>query len=502
MAAPRLRLFLDGVLVTELPLLGAPIRIGRLKGNELVINNLSTSRFHATLTQSGGHFVLADLGSENGSWVNGRRVKECRVGPGDRIEIGKHEIMIVVDEREAPAAAEAPAPTLVIDAALEPLDTEGELAESEEPFEEALADDGGGTELFGDAPSAGLPGPDLGEFDVSELDLSEADAKAVPPESPTVLLDDTPGSTGAPHGESTPPDTMLRSAPRAPWPVTADSSGTAAPFTPGHAGLILQRAGRLERVIPWETDRITLGRAAECELVLATPEISRRHALLVRDGDRYEVRDLESINGTMVNGQKITRHPLRSGDVVRIEDFEITFVLDRAPIHASVKTEPPPPAAPGCGDPGLTQIGELLDLAPFVSEEAAEDDSGAMSFDTSVAPESAPIAELADLDADLDAPDGFEIGEALEVTPHPGEPVQGAAPESAEGETALLAVELDEEPDGEKDLVETPREVHVLRLELCIRVEALPPPLREALSALDPTELRLPVELRLATGDE
>ena len=232
-----------------------------------------------------------------------------------------------------------------------------------------------------------------------------------------------------------------------------------------HAGLILQRNGRLERAIQWDSDRLTLGRASECEIVLATPEVSRRHAMLVREGDRYEVRDLESINGTFVNGEKVSRRALKMGDVVRVEDFELTFVLDSAPLGEAVKAEPTPTAEPTGRDPGMTQIGEMMDLAPFVADESAEDTAGAMSFE--------PLAD-----------DAF----GPEITEAP----------LAEVETVLLS----EEADEEKDLVDAPREARVLRLEMRIRMEELPPALREALSALDTADLRLPVELRLATEDE
>jgi hypothetical protein len=67
-----------------------------------------------------------------------------------------------------------------------------------------------------------------------------------------------------------------------------------------------------------------------------------------------------------------------------------------------------------------------------------------------------------------------------------------------EPETVLLS----EEADEEKDLVDSPRETRVLRFELRVRMEELPPALRDALAGLDPADLRLPVELRLATEDE
>jgi hypothetical protein len=314
-------------------------------------------------------------------------------------------------------------------------------AEPAEPAEELtelapLEPEGGeptdpGTELFGRVDTDGaLASPDLAEYDVSELELDElAEPDVAAPEAaaerPTALLE-----------EAT---------------LEVEAAG---PGPPLHAGLLVQRHGRLESAIPWEAERLTLGRATECDVMLATPEVSRRHALLVREGDRFEVRDLESINGTFVNGEKVTRRALQSGDVIRVEDFELTFVLDRAPIGEAVRAAEPASAAGAGGEAhSLTQIGEVLDLAPFVAE-GEEEPAEAMSFDS----------------------------------------LPALAPEPA---TALL----EEEPDEEKDLVESPREARVLRLELRLRLEELPAPLRDALAALDLSELRLPVELRLATEE-
>lgn len=61
-------------------------------------------------------------------------------------------------------------------------------------------------------------------------------------------------------------------------------------------------------------EQLVVGRHHSCDVVLADPEVSRRHArLCFRDG-RWVVRDLESTNGTIVNGGRIGRCELRPGD--------------------------------------------------------------------------------------------------------------------------------------------------------------------------------------------
>ncbi|MGP4111251.1 FHA domain-containing protein [Streptomyces sp. 4N509B] len=66
-----------------------PLAIGRATGSGLRLNHASVSRRHAVLHGTGTGWLLRDLGSANGTWVNGRRVVECvRVRPGDHVSFG------------------------------------------------------------------------------------------------------------------------------------------------------------------------------------------------------------------------------------------------------------------------------------------------------------------------------------------------------------------------------------------------------------------------------
>ncbi|MBN1610566.1 MAG: sigma 54-interacting transcriptional regulator [Polyangiaceae bacterium] len=81
-------------------------------------------------------------------------------------------------------------------------------------------------------------------------------------------------------------------------------------------------------VFPLSAGRVTLstkptqmiGRGEDCDVQLQGAELSRRHALLLRDGLRWIVRDLGSKNGVHVNGDRVTEHALQGGDVVRVGD--------------------------------------------------------------------------------------------------------------------------------------------------------------------------------------
>jgi pSer/pThr/pTyr-binding forkhead associated (FHA) protein len=69
-----------------------PLLIGRSRGCDLQIPDSDASRRHAEIYRSEGGFFLRDLGSTNGTFVNGRPVQEHRLDPRDRIQITGSEI--------------------------------------------------------------------------------------------------------------------------------------------------------------------------------------------------------------------------------------------------------------------------------------------------------------------------------------------------------------------------------------------------------------------------
>ncbi|HVR39714.1 MAG TPA: SpoIIE family protein phosphatase [Thermoanaerobaculia bacterium] len=74
------------------------------------------------------------------------------------------------------------------------------------------------------------------------------------------------------------------------------------------------------------TSTITLGRATDCTIPLKDRYLSRRHAEIAFDGDVALVRDCGSVNGTMLNGEKLTSPvPLRPGDKIVLGDTEVVF---------------------------------------------------------------------------------------------------------------------------------------------------------------------------------
>ena len=76
-----------------------------------------------------------------------------------------------------------------------------------------------------------------------------------------------------------------------------------------------------------ERDHI-IGRSADVDVCLIDESISRQHAELVYRREDYVLRDLNSKNGTFLNGTEVHECPLRSGDVIQIGRHSLRFMLE------------------------------------------------------------------------------------------------------------------------------------------------------------------------------
>lgn len=74
-----------------------------------------------------------------------------------------------------------------------------------------------------------------------------------------------------------------------------------------------------------QATKLTIGSSSSNDLVLSDTTVSRRHALLAAEGDRYALRDLESTNGTVVDGTPVKEAYLAPGARIQLGDTEILF---------------------------------------------------------------------------------------------------------------------------------------------------------------------------------
>jgi hypothetical protein len=90
----RLVLRFENAMLKEVPLGTQPVTIGRAPDNDIHIDNLAVSNYHARVYVEAGSLVVEDLNSLNGSFLNDIRVERAMLKDGDTILIGKHEIQV------------------------------------------------------------------------------------------------------------------------------------------------------------------------------------------------------------------------------------------------------------------------------------------------------------------------------------------------------------------------------------------------------------------------
>jgi pSer/pThr/pTyr-binding forkhead associated (FHA) protein len=72
-------------------------------------------------------------------------------------------------------------------------------------------------------------------------------------------------------------------------------------------------------------DIVTIGRAPLNQIVIDHPTVSGQHAVLLRVGDSYSLKDLNSTNGTQINGLFVTDAELNDGDTIRFGSATAVF---------------------------------------------------------------------------------------------------------------------------------------------------------------------------------
>ncbi len=103
---PKIVLTYNDKVVKELPLTDVVVNIGRKADNDLVIDNLAVSSYHARIAKLDDGYVVQDTGSTNGIFLNGEKVVQHTLKFGDHILIGKH-VVVFQDGAVAPVSPSA-----------------------------------------------------------------------------------------------------------------------------------------------------------------------------------------------------------------------------------------------------------------------------------------------------------------------------------------------------------------------------------------------------------
>ena len=95
---PRMVVSIDGVVIKEVTFTKERTTVGRRPYNDVVIDNLAVSGEHAVFLMNGDDVEVEDLGSTNGTYVNGKAIKRQPLRNGDTVELGKYKIRFLHEE--------------------------------------------------------------------------------------------------------------------------------------------------------------------------------------------------------------------------------------------------------------------------------------------------------------------------------------------------------------------------------------------------------------------
>lgn len=366
MPFPAVQILFNDRLLQVVPLVKAKTSIGRMRENDIVIDNLSVSRFHASLLVEGEHVFLEDHDSENGCFVNGERIRKVEITQQDHIIIGKHRLVL----------------TEIQDSAVEGVDEASERGSS--------------------------------PWDASST-------YAVDAATQQRILE----SIQKKHDEKL---------------------GVSQPLL----DIFTQDGERETRA--WDKATLTIGRALDNDIIFTHPQVSRRHAVLQRIAGTFEVQDLDTGNGTYVNGQRRAKHVLRPGDIITIGSEKIIFRPDPNDPNAETRDAPTPEAAPEpeqIFDPD-THEKPTVEVSPLAGspEPQVTDDVASVELPRDLPATDAVVAEMS-------------MFQGLPRAPEPAQSIGG-----------------------------------VLQLELQIDLSTLAEPAREAIKTLAESPSAIPAEIR------
>lgn len=142
--------------------------------------------------------------------------------------------------------------------------------------------------------------------------------------------------------------------------------------------LIVTYADGTTAEIPLDKERVTIGRHPDNDIPLPDKAVSGHHAVIITILKDSFLEDLDSTNGTLVNGRRVAKHPLADGDEIRIgrntlrfvsdagaaeDDFEKTMVLKPGELLGGQireqVAEQAPPAAPAADAAQRPMVGKL-----------------------------------------------------------------------------------------------------------------------------------------------
>jgi FHA domain/zinc-ribbon domain len=94
----------------------------------------------------------------------------------------------------------------------------------------------------------------------------------------------------------------------------------------GAALIVRSGGGRAGETFQLDSPPTAIGRSPECGIFLDDVTVSRKHAVVSKQGDRWHLEDQGSLNGTFVNRERVEAAELSDGDEIQIGKYRLTFL--------------------------------------------------------------------------------------------------------------------------------------------------------------------------------
>ncbi len=259
-------------------------RAGRSELSDIVLPHDSVSRSQVELRVTEASIYMTNMGAAKRIKRDGEFVETAEMCDGDELRIGPFRLVIFFGER----------------------------ANFASPVEEKPAEV---NELFSEAPAPALSDPPAERPQERMADVFALDGRGGEP-----ALEEKPRSKSA---------TAPAFADAFPMEGTAAlaRAETQVQIKPVVAKLMFQEGPKAGEEFFLEAYEVTMGRSKKADIFLDDDKLSRVHAKITRVGMGYRLIDLNSRNGTYVNGMRILEHPLNSFDELQIGRSKIKFLI-------------------------------------------------------------------------------------------------------------------------------------------------------------------------------
>jgi predicted component of type VI protein secretion system len=143
------------------------------------------------------------------------------------------------------------------------------------------------------------------------------------------------------------------------------------------ASITLSLGSTLLQQVPLAKERVTLGRRPHNDVVVDHPAVSAEHAVIVTIAGDSFLEDLNSTNGTLVNGQRVKKHFLQSGDLIELATYSVRYHAAPRPDNATpVVAAPAKRGIPAATAP-VKKAGTVATAATTVAPTPTNNTAGA-----------------------------------------------------------------------------------------------------------------------------